>query len=68
MIFKIFAHAIALVVLLALAAHFLGTGIIDAGIHHITSGIEEIAELAKKLAADGTAGSMGKQIKQWLGF
>lgn len=68
MIFKIFAHAIGLVVLLALAAYFLGNGIIDAGIHHITGGLEELAGLAKKLASDGTAGDLGRKFARLLGI
>jgi len=68
MIFKIFAHAIGLVVILALAAYFLGPGIIDAGIGHLTGGLEELAELAKKLGNDGTAGDLGKKLMRLLGL
>lgn len=66
MIFKILAHAIGLVVLLALASYFLGNGVIDAGIHHITGGLEELAELAKKLGQDGTAGDIAKKLTRLL--
>lgn len=62
MIWRLFAHAIGLVVILALASYFLGNGIIDAGIGHITGGLEEIAELAKKLGQDGTAGDLGRKV------
>lgn len=66
MIFKIFAHAIGLVVLLALASYFLGNGVIDAGIEHITGGLAEIGELAKKLGSDGTAGDLGRKISRFF--
>ena len=66
MIFKIFTHAIGLVVLLALASFFLGNGIIDAGIGHITGGLQEVADIAKKLGSDGTAAELGRKISQFL--
>lgn len=68
MILRLFGHAIALVVLLALGNYFLGSGVIDAGIAHITGGLEEIGELAKKLGQDGTAGELGRKVGRLIGI
>ena len=68
MLFRMFFNAIALVALLALAAHFLGTGIVDAGVHHVTGAIDEIGSIAKQLANDGSAGQLGKKMMAWVGL
>lgn len=67
MILRLLIHGIAVVLLLMLAGHFLGGDIIDTVVGHITDGFHELAELAKNLAANGTAGGLIDRIRDFFG-
>lgn len=68
MILRIVLHAFAVVLLLMLAAHFLGVELVDTVVHHITTGLQELGALAKQLSESGTADSLIERLKQLLGW
>jgi hypothetical protein len=64
MIFKIFAQAVALVLLVAVVGAFLDFEIVDVAVHHVTSGIEELVDIGKRLSGGDAARHIVEGIKQ----
>jgi hypothetical protein len=63
MIFKIFAQAVALVLLVAVVGAFLDFEIVDVALHHVTSGIEELVAIGKHLSGGDAARNVVEFLK-----
>lgn len=62
-VLRLFAGALAAVVLIALVTLVLDAAIVDYAINKIVSGFQEIAELGKELAERGTARELAEKLK-----
>ena len=62
-VLRLFAGALAAVVLIALVTLVLDAAIVDYAINKIVSGFQEIADLGKELAERGTARELAEKLK-----
>lgn len=62
-VLRLFAGALAAVVLIALVTLVLDAAIVDYAINKIVSGFQEIADLGKALAENGTAREVAEKLK-----
>lgn len=63
-VLRLFAGALAAVVLIALVTLVLDAAIVDYAINKIVGGFQEIAELGKELAERGTARELAEKLKR----
>ena len=63
MIFRLFAQAVALVLLVALIGIFLDFEVVDVAVSHLTGGLQELVEIGKHLSGGETAQRLADVIR-----
>ena len=63
MIFRLFAQAVALVLLVAVCGIFLDFEIVDVALSHLTGGLQELVEIGKHLSGGDTPQRLADVIR-----
>ena len=66
MIFRLFAQAVALVLLVAVVGIFLDFEVVDVAVSHVTGGLQELVTIGKHLSGGETAQRLASALRNLI--